>query len=376
MSHFSVLVVTDSRPSEDDLQKVLLPWHEFECTGIEEYLVDVDVTADVEGTFSRPQSVVVLADGTVHCRYDDRFYTKESADDFGRRLGRKMFELPAGACEEEWPADKAREHGIGYATIATACKEEYGGFIRDGRCYRRTNPNAKWDGWQIGGRYSGKFSAGYDPEKDPANQESCFLCGGTGRRSDMVVKDGCNGCGGTGRRTKWPSGWVDHGNQARVGELDVGALKKAAERQRAKWAETCCEKAGRTVADLDAACRVAPEIRAAWLALTETKPRGGEYYDWIASYGGDWAIYADMRRANFDLPEPEKGQTLADWIADAPALSAFAVVKDGRWYERGEMGWFACVSNEKTAADWRSEVDTMIVGLPADAWLTVVDCHI
>lgn len=45
MSHFAVLVVTDSKPSAKDLARILLPWHEFECTGLDnKYVVDVDKT--------------------------------------------------------------------------------------------------------------------------------------------------------------------------------------------------------------------------------------------------------------------------------------------------------------------------------------------
>lgn len=38
MSHFSVLVITDRVPTDDVLEEVLLPFHEYECTGIEAFL--------------------------------------------------------------------------------------------------------------------------------------------------------------------------------------------------------------------------------------------------------------------------------------------------------------------------------------------------
>ena len=71
-----------------------------------------------------------------------------------------------------------------------------------------------FDWWQIGGRWSGFFDTGYDPEKDPANQEVCNLCDGTGTRPDGIERfgeewakwcNGCNGCQGTGVKTKWPT---------------------------------------------------------------------------------------------------------------------------------------------------------------------------
>lgn len=35
MSHFTCTVITKETPTPDLLEKVLLPYHEFECTGIE-----------------------------------------------------------------------------------------------------------------------------------------------------------------------------------------------------------------------------------------------------------------------------------------------------------------------------------------------------
>jgi hypothetical protein len=58
------------------------------------------------------------------------------------------------------------------------------------------------------------------------------------------------------------------------------------------------------------------------------------------------------------------------------ALILFAVVKDGTWYEKGGMGWFGMVMDEKDPDQWTNEFNKLIEGLPADHWLSVVDCHI
>lgn len=80
------------------------------------------------------------------------------------------------------------------------------------------NPNGWWDWWVIGGRWTGHLSE-YDPVNDPRNWEKCFLCQGTGIRTDWRLKDptyGCNGCGnkGTdippGMRLKHAPQWVRH----------------------------------------------------------------------------------------------------------------------------------------------------------------------
>jgi hypothetical protein len=58
------------------------------------------------------------------------------------------------------------------------------------------------------------------------------------------------------------------------------------------------------------------------------------------------------------------------------ALTTFAVLKDGQWYERGDMGWWGCVSDEKDQDAWNREFSSLIDGLPDDTLMTVVDCHI
>lgn len=46
MSHFTVAVFTNENKSVEEL---LAPFHEFECTGInDEYVQDVDITEDVK----------------------------------------------------------------------------------------------------------------------------------------------------------------------------------------------------------------------------------------------------------------------------------------------------------------------------------------
>lgn len=76
-----------------------------------------------------------------------------------------------------------------------------------------------WDWYQIGGRWSGVLD-GYDPSENPANKEVCYLCHGTGTRTDMVVPHGCNGCLGTGTKEKFPTEWVPHaGDVARLGDV-------------------------------------------------------------------------------------------------------------------------------------------------------------
>lgn len=90
----------------------------------------------------------------------------------------------------------------------------YGGF------YSTTPPNVFWDWYVIGGRWTGEKLDGYNPAKDDRNLEECWLCKGTGTRTDgMNGPGGCNGCDGTGKSLKSPTKWVSEGNIAPVSEL-------------------------------------------------------------------------------------------------------------------------------------------------------------
>lgn len=96
------------------------------------------------------------------------------------------------------------------------------------------NQQAKWDWYQIGGRWSGALTPDYDPAQDPANVEVCPICHGSGQRDDELGREArrdnpdytCNGCDGKGRAVKWPTAWrqVD-GNQRQIKDIDWTRVK-------------------------------------------------------------------------------------------------------------------------------------------------------
>lgn len=148
-----------------------------------------------------------------------------------------------------------------------------------GKVDARENPNARWDWWRIGGRFSG----------------------------GLMVRGGALA------------------DSATLGEVDWDALRKHREAKRSKW----------------------------W-----TEAQGKPAVERDLCYG----ITADMTREQY--------------IAKAARFAPFAVVKDGKWYEKGRMGWWACVSDEKPAATWEDEVAALLADLPPTTRLTIVDCHI
>lgn len=96
MTHFVGLVVADT---EAEIAALVQPFHEYECTGIEDqYVREVDRTDVV----------------------------REHLTKYGE----------PGQTFEEFAA------GDGYT-------------LRDGRAYIMTNPDKRWDWWVVGGRWSG-----------------------------------------------------------------------------------------------------------------------------------------------------------------------------------------------------------------------------
>lgn len=118
MSHFAIIVIGN------DVENQLAPYHEFECTGInDKYVQDVDVT------------------------------------DKCREYGLDYYGLDDKTVTSEAEIDKAGEHEFGYAIV-----DAEGNLIK---AVIRTNPNKKWDWWVVGGRWSNFLklkSGGYADE--------------------------------------------------------------------------------------------------------------------------------------------------------------------------------------------------------------------
>lgn len=102
MTHFTVLVVAKN---EEELDAKLLPYHEYECTGIEEYI-----------------EFVPLEDGEAENDYKEQ-------QEKGNYLDSTLEEFV-----HDW-------YGSRY-------------YMQDGKWGRKTNPNNRWDWYQVGGRWS------------------------------------------------------------------------------------------------------------------------------------------------------------------------------------------------------------------------------
>ena len=79
------------------------------------------------------------------------------------------------------------------------------------------------------------------------------------------------------------------------------------------------------------------------------------------------------------------GSTRDDYIAQCSKFSLHGVLMDGKWYERGQMGWWGIVSFEDGTAEqsnasthrdeWQTKFDELLHSLDPNKYVTVVDCH-
>ncbi len=201
--------------------------------------------------------------------------------------------------------DVDRERAADAVTPLLAAYDENGEWFRE---------DSRWDWWVVGGRWTGAIApSGYDPFTDPANQERCFLCDGTGDRP----------------------GWVTYGpgeDGARIFADD--------------WAEKCngcngCHGKGNRLAFQFQEC------------------------------DEDVVPVSRLAPKTYDLEDGSQVKFLPTAI----------VTPDGRWHERGRVGWLGELiddeggNEEKSRALWEAAVAAILEQHPA-ATAVLVDCHV
>lgn len=201
---------------------------------------------------------------------------------------------------------------------------------------RMTNPNKKWDWWVIGGRWAGSLklkpgAAGNYGERSWTNRD---------KADDM-----------------------DRCDQARKGDIDVQGMRdEAVARAEKAWDSTRGVPPCPEWLSFDRMMELHPDsmeaARDAYWAQPEVACRK--------------AVFWSARDLDaFLMPREQYIER-----ARNGALAQFAYVKDSKWFERGEMGWFACVSDEKDPDAWNRQFNEAFDALPDDTLITIVDCHI
>lgn len=224
--------------------------------------------------------------------------------------------------------DRSDTHKYGYAVV------------KDDKLVKavdRTNPNKKWDWYVLGGRWTGFFTL------KPGRR------GETGKPGLMTEKA--------------EQGKAD---AARKCDIDFTAMRDEAERKaRARYRKFFTLVGERPFPQTFEAIReahpgnVAAARNAYWAQPAIVAAKAADEFSW------------DIDPAEFSCTEDQHAEKARD-----RAASPFALVKDGQWFEKGRMGWWACVSDEKEQDGWNREVAKLLDSVNSDTLLSLYDCHI
>jgi len=325
MSHFSVLVVAENQA---ELEKKLLPYHEYECTGIKEHTEWVDREEEFREEYATKKvECVVKNDKVIGAKFDrdnETVKTMWHEDEPGNILSTKTFILSDGYDLVETNINKL------YSTFDEFMKEwhsynEGNKHPETGRYGHLTNPKAQWDWWVVGGRWSG------------------FL----------TLKDG------------------ENASTALNGEIDwVKMHDEKQEKQEEyfnKWWKAYNSYSG-----------------------TPSEQQIKQYDDWCIRnekvaevFKNVWefakADYAfdEIEDSFWSLGEAEEllTKSIEEYMIVKPLTFAF-VGEDGSWNQRAEMGWWGASDDEKATNCYEGEWWQLVQTLPADKRIYVVDCHI
>ena len=357
MSHFTVAVVLPEYTKEA-LEQALQPFHEYECTGVKDkYVIKVEC----------PDKINDYKTETLPCVID-----KESGELFGTRYGeevspfwnRKGFGissadeliLPDNLVEKDLPATEVyptlEDYLSDWCGIDVDGDSDYS--LEEGKLYTYTNPNAKWDWWQIGGRWCGHF-----------NMKPKY---------NMLYDD--NALAREKGYSKGERSWTNKDEMVKGYDI----IKKCDIDLETGFQEKFDEKLKHF------------EI---YLEVAKQFP---EYKTWDEVYGDDnitntrevyWSqpILVELgKRLKEAFPdqygwESPKPETFCFGEYDAyknkiryQTFGTYAILTDGEWMQKGEMGWFGCDTNVN--GEWETKWFEIFNSIPDDHWIVVVDCHI
>jgi len=348
MSHYTVLVIGE------DWEEQLIPFCEHDEGGDEfrKHMEFIDETLEIRRSYESATKTMYLD------KDNNAFYTD-----------------PRDACldedDEKLAVEKEKEYlEKGFEKADVFIKDMGVDFdeYADEEGHRKdpntglygywTNPNAKWDWYSLGGRWSGM----------------------------LRVKDGAEGTRGRPGVFGPDEGLAEDNlrvDQCSKGDLDFeGMLELRRKEYEGYWdhAEEEYKKYNLDGAPFEEALKLwgrkLNECRKQW----EDGGRPGSFYEFIqadrATSDAQQAV-GHYGQELFEEPWPEN-PTREMYVSSKARkpFGTYAVLKDGEWYEKGQMGWFGMSSGEVSEEEWDEKFAELVDELPDDTLLSVVDCHI
>lgn len=199
--------------------------------------------------------------------------------------------------------------------------------------YSTYNPDSKWDWWKVGGRWSG------------------FLK----KKGSLLRVDSCL-----------------------KGEVDVEGMRNETEVKKLAIYDIVHE----VLSGLDLTKHIS------WSTFLEKKSVGVLTIDEARdTYHNQEAVkkFSEFGRS-------EAGRRIVGWGSEIEpflvsreeyaqrarenAVPVFAFLDENGWHEKGDMGWWGMVSNEKPDAVWNKTFMTLFEAISDNELVTIVDCHI
>lgn len=252
-----------------------------------------------------------------------------------------------------------------YSSLQDAAEDHGYNNKHNGKYGYWENPNAKWDWYVVGGRWSGNFdirvtarphtfgSAMPRPLPENPGRIDLSMNRNDQKKRDQNLAEGC-------------ADW------ALKSAVDVErTMNKGEARARARWMywaealqgrqepETWTVIRERNAPNVEAA-RIEYKAQPVIIAWHKAYERRGEHSPYgtnpVEDYGFD--LHSYIARIRRQAPVP------------------FAYLHNGEWHERGSMGMFGCISDEKNRCQWVDTWEQLWSSLPDNARLTCIDCHI
>lgn len=221
------------------------------------------------------------------------------------------------------------------------------------KVYSTYNPLSKWDWWQVGGRFSGAFITHI--KKDVKVSDENY-----GEPSWCTKEIGIDSI--EKKYIDFDAIRKDAETDARERYRNIARLFKNGEIPKVDmtWAKVCELFKDKTLDEKR-------NIYNAQTAVIEWNKAKEEDRNSPSPVLGGFFVSID----NYQMSEEEYVKKAGD-----ESFVPFAVVKDGEWHERGEMGWWAMVANEKEPTEWNEIVRKLLDETDDDEMITFVDCHI
>lgn len=336
MSHFDLLVIGQDLIDVGNIDKMLAPYHEFETTGIEQYIQEIDIT---DSTLEDYQKFL-------NRKLVDEDYNKDHNYSTLKEYIENYEMINVIQQQEMSCLDISNEHKFRYAI-----------FNGDElvKVIRRTNPNRKWDCYSVGGRWSNSLK-----------------CKEAARMMGMAFTDSANAFE------------ENAADIVRIDYIDFHKMKENAKAERRElWKQVIYDFFEsehpfifNKLNELRYSClQELKSLQEHWRKQNNQwrKERSNNFADWVSdNVKHPFCFYEFFSRVKSSTDY----ENIKDWIDAALPIMPFALLDESGWHGRAEMYWFGLISSEKTEKEWAETVQERIRRARSDDWFAVIDCHI